>query len=62
MGMDEVIRELTYRFQGRDNNIVCALGETYLSENATVEQFDVIANYYNLIIGFLNNFLLIIQI
>ena len=27
MGMDEVIGELTYRFQGRDNYIVCALGE-----------------------------------
>ena len=46
--MDEVIGELTYRFQGRDNDIVCALGEICLSENATVEQFDAIANYYNL--------------
>ena len=48
MGMDEVIGELTYRFQGRDNDIVCALGEICLGENATVEQFDAIANYYNL--------------
>ena len=48
MRMDEVIGELTYRFQRRDNDIVCALGEICLGENATVEQFDAIANYYNL--------------
>ena len=37
-GMDEVIGELTYRFQGRDNDIVCALGEICLGENVTVER------------------------
>lgn len=36
MGLDQVIGELMYRFQGRDNNIICDLGEIYLGENVKI--------------------------
>ena len=48
MGLDQVIGELMYRFQGRDNNIICDLGEICLLENAKTGQFEKVSKFYNL--------------
>ena len=48
MGLDQVIGELMYRFQGRDNNIICGLGEIYLGENVKTDQFEKVSKFCNL--------------
>ena len=48
MGLDQVIGELMYRFQGRDNNIICDLGEICHCENAKTDQFEKVSEFYNL--------------
>ena len=37
-----------YRFQGRDNNIVCNLGEICLGKNAKTDRFEKVSKIYNL--------------
>ena len=46
-GLDQVIGQLMYRFQGRDN-IICNLGEIRLGENAKTDQFEKVSKFYNL--------------
>ena len=48
MGLDQVIGELMYRFQGRDNNIICNLGEICHCENVKTDQFEKVSEFYNL--------------
>ena len=52
MGLDQVIEELMYRFQGRDD-VICDLGEIYLGENVKTEQFKKVSKFYNLNSGLL---------
>ena len=56
MGLDRVIGELMYRFQGRDNNIICGLGEIYLGENVKTDQFET-RSFSNVTIDSEKNFL-----
>ena len=48
MGLDQMIGELMYRFQGRDNNIICDLGEICLRENAKTDQFEKVSKFCSL--------------
>ena len=48
MGLDQVIGELMYRFQGRDNNVICDLGEICLGENTKTDQPEKVSKFYNL--------------
>ena len=48
MGLDHVIGELMYQFQGRGNNIIYDLGEICLGENAKTDQFEKVSKFYNL--------------
>ena len=45
-GMDAVLGELRYRFQGRDNDMLCALGHVCLSEEVTENHFSTVAEFY----------------
>ena len=37
MSLDQVIVELMNRFHGRDNNVICDLGEICFGENVKIE-------------------------
>ena len=48
MSLDQVIGELMYLFQGRDNKAICDLGEICLGENTKTDQFEKVSKSYNL--------------
>ena len=47
-GLDQIIAELKYRFQSKDNDILCALGDICLRDEPKIENFSKIANFYDL--------------
>ena len=47
MGLDQMIGELMYRFQGRDN-IICDLGKICIGENAKTDQSEKVPKFDNL--------------
>ena len=47
-GLDQIIAELKYRFQSKDNDIICALGYISLKDEPKIVSFSKMENFYDL--------------
>ena len=46
--LDKVLSKIENRFNGNDQDVLCALGDVTLSDSPASDSFDLVAGYYNL--------------